>query len=64
MMRERGITYLLARDSRSLEMAFGDPPALPTSLYISPSFHVVHMVTGVVPEYIMHRYAVDAINQK
>lgn len=64
MMRQRGITYLLARDSESVEKAFGDPPALPTSLYISPSSHVVHMVTGVVPEYIMHRYAADAINQK
>ena len=64
MMRHDGITYLLAQDSPSLERAFGDPSALPTSFYISPSSHVVHMVTGIVPEYTIHRYAADAIRQK
>ncbi len=64
MMREKGITYLLARDSPSLQRAFGNPPGLPTSFYMSPSSHIVHAVTGIVPEYIMHRYAADAINQK
>ena len=64
MMRHDGISYLLVQDSLSLERAFGDPSVLPTSFYISPSSHVVHMVTGVVPEYTMHRYAADAIRQK
>jgi len=63
-MRQRGITYLLAQDSPSLERAFGDPSALPTSFYISPSSHVVHSVTGLVPEYTMHRYVAEAIRQK
>ncbi len=64
MMRERGVTYLLAQDSASVQKAFGNPPTLPTSLYISPSLHVVHKVIGVVPEYVMRRYAADAINQR
>ena len=64
MMRHDGITYLLAKDSPSLQRAFGDLSALPTSLYISPSSHVIHMVTGLVPEYIMHRYAADAIREE
>lgn len=64
MMRHEGITYLLAQDSPSLGRAFGNPTALPTSYYISPSSHVVHRVTGFVPEYMMRRYAADAIRQK
>ena len=64
MMRQKGIAYLLAQDSPSLEKAFGDPSALPTSFYISPSFHVVHIVRGVVPAYTMRRYAADAIAQR
>jgi thiol-disulfide isomerase/thioredoxin len=64
LMRQKGITYLLAQDSPSLEMAFGDPSALPTSYYISPSSHVVHSETGLVPEYIMRRYVADAIGQE
>ncbi|HUY82373.1 MAG TPA: TlpA disulfide reductase family protein [Acidobacteriaceae bacterium] len=63
MMRQKGITYLLAQDTPSLEMEFGDPSALPTSYYISPSLHVVHSVTGVAPEYVMRRYAADAMGQ-
>lgn len=64
VMRHQGITYLLAQDSQSLERAFGDPSALPTSFYISPSSHVVHTVTGIVPEYTMRRYAAEAIGQR
>ena len=64
MMRREGITYLLVQDSPSLERAFGDPSALPASFYISPSSHVVHTVTGVVPEYTMRRYVADAIGQR
>jgi thiol-disulfide isomerase/thioredoxin len=64
MMRQKGITYLLAQDSPSLRRTFGDPNSLPTSFYLSPSSHVVHTVTGLVPQYMMHRYAADAIRQK
>lgn len=64
MMQHKGITYLLAEDSPSLERAFGSPSVLPASFYISPSSHVVHTVTGVVPEYTMSRYAADAIGQE
>ena len=64
MMREKGITYRLAQFSPSLERAFGEPSALPTSYYISPSSHVVHSVKGLVPEYVMRRYAVDAMEQR
>ena len=64
MMRQKGITYLLARDSPSLQRALGNPSSLPTSFYISRSSHVVHTVTGLVPEYTMRRYVADAIRQK
>lgn len=64
MMQKKGITYLLAQDSPSLVGAFGSPNALPTSFYISQSSHVVHTVTGIVPEYIMRRYTADAIKQR
>ena len=63
-MRHRGMTYLLAQEPPSLERAFGNPSALPTSFYISPSLHVVQRVTGLVPEYTMHRYVADALRQK
>jgi cytochrome c biogenesis protein CcmG/thiol:disulfide interchange protein DsbE len=64
MMRRLGITYLLVQNSDSLQAAFGSPSALPTSYYLSPSLHVVHSVKGLVPEYIAHRYASDAIGAK
>ena len=63
-MKAKGITYLLARDSSSLQNAFGDTSSLPTTFYISPSGHVVHMVSGLVPEYMIHQYASDAIRQR
>ncbi len=63
-VKARAITYLMVRDSISLEMVFGDPTTLPTTFYISPSGHVVHIVTGVEPQYVMRMYAQDAITQK
>jgi len=63
-MKTKGITYLLARDSLSLQNAFGDTSTLPTTFYISSSGHVVHMVSGLVPEYMIHKYASDAIRQR
>ena len=64
MMQKKGVTYLLAQNSPSLQRAFGNPSGLPTSFYISPSSHIVHTVTGLVPEYVMSHYATDAINQR
>lgn len=64
MMRQKGVTYLLARDTPSLDAAFGSPNVLPTTFYLSPTSHVVHSVTGVVPEYAMNRYAGDALQQR
>lgn len=63
MMQQKGVTYLLVQDSPSLDAAFGSPDTLPTTFYLSPSSHVVHRVTGVIPEYAMNRYAADAIHQ-
>lgn len=63
-MKAKGITYLLARDSSSLQNTFGDTSTLPTTFYISPSGHVVHMVSGLVPEYMIHQYVSDAIHQR
>ncbi len=63
-MKAQGITYLVVQDTLSLEMVFGDPSSLPTTFYISPTGHVVHVVTGVEPQYVMRRYAQDAITQK
>lgn len=63
-MRQNGITYPLARYSPALQRAFGSISELPTSFYISPAQHVVHHVTGLVPQYTMRRYVADAIRQK
>lgn len=63
-MQQRGITYPLVRYSSALQSAFGSISELPTSYYISPSLHVMHHVTGLVPQYTMRRYVADAIHQK
>ena len=64
MMQQKGITYLLAQDTALLDADFGSPRSLPTTFYLSPSSHIVHSVTGVLPEYTMTRYANDALDQK
>ena len=64
MMRQKGVTYLLAQDSPEMERAFGSPAALPTSFYLTPSAHVAHTVSGIVPEYMMRRYAKDAMGER
>ncbi len=64
MMQQKGVTYLLAQDSAELERSFGSPAALPTSFYLTPSAHVVHTVSGIVPEYMMRRYAADAVGER
>lgn len=62
-MKARGVTYLLAQDSQFLVDTFGDASSLPTTYYISPSRHIVHSVSGLAPEYMMRRYAQDAISK-
>lgn len=64
MMRQKGVTYLLAQDSPQLDREFGSPAALPTSFYLSPTAHVVHTVSGIVPQYMMQRYAADAVAER
>ena len=64
MMKQKGVTYLLAEDSPELDRAFGNPAMLPTSFYLTPSAHVAHTVSGVVPEYMMRRYAKDAMGER
>lgn len=60
-MKAKGVNYLLVQDSDALENAFGSVESLPTTFYITPSHHVVHTVSGLAPEYMMKRYARDAI---
>lgn len=62
-MKAKGVTYLLAQDPASLQSTFGNTDSLPKTFYISPSGHVVHIVTGLVPEYMMKQYALDAMHQ-
>jgi thiol-disulfide isomerase/thioredoxin len=62
-MRARGVTYLLLRDSPSLEAALGGTSALPTSYYIAPSGAVLHVIRGLIPEALMARYAGQAISR-
>ncbi len=64
MMRQKGVTYLLAQDSPEIERAFGSPAALPTSFYLTPSAHVAHTVSGIVPQYMMRKYARDAMGER
>ena len=64
MMKQKGVTYLLAQDSQELDRTFGSPAALPTSFYLTPSAHVAHTVSGIVPEYMMRRYAKDAMGER
>lgn len=64
MMQQKGVTYLLAQDTPSLDAAFGSPNVLPSTFYLSSSSHIVHSVTGVIPEYAMNQYADDAIRQR
>ena len=63
MMRQKGVTYLLAQDSPELDRTFGSPAALPTSFYLTPSAHVAHTVSGIVPQYMMRKYADDAMGR-
>jgi thiol-disulfide isomerase/thioredoxin len=60
-MKAKDVNYLLVQDSDALESAFGSVGSLPTTFYITPTHHVVHTVSGLAPEYMMKRYAHDAI---
>jgi thiol-disulfide isomerase/thioredoxin len=55
-----GISYPLVRTSKSLRSTFGHVVELPTTLYISRSGRVLHTISGVIPESLMMRYAMEA----
>jgi thiol-disulfide isomerase/thioredoxin len=63
-MQARGVSYLLLRDSPSLEAAFGGISALPASFYIAPAGVVVHASQGLIPEPLMSYYAREASNRR
>lgn len=56
----KAITYPLVRSSQELHQKLGQINVLPTTLFISRSGHVVHAVTGALPEVLMRRFAHDA----
>jgi thiol-disulfide isomerase/thioredoxin len=58
---QMGISYPLVRASGPVLSTFGHVVMLPTTLYISRSGKVVHSVSGVIPEFMVKRYANDAI---
>ncbi len=62
-MISRGVSYMLARETPSLDHMVGAVSSLPTTLYISPSGRVVHATSGLIPEALMKRYAADALNR-
>jgi thiol-disulfide isomerase/thioredoxin len=58
---QMGISFPLVRATGSVRSTFGHVVMLPTTLYISRSGKVLHSVSGVIPEFLMMRYAKDAI---
>jgi thiol-disulfide isomerase/thioredoxin len=58
---QMNISFPLVRASGSVRSTFGHVVMLPTTLYISRSGRVVHTISGVIPEFLMMRYAKDAI---
>jgi thiol-disulfide isomerase/thioredoxin len=58
---QMGISYPLVRNSAPVRSVFGHVVLLPTTLYVSRSGKVVHTVSGVIPEFLVTRYAQDAI---
>ncbi len=60
LARRVGLSYSLVRSSESLHRRVGQVHSLPTTLFISRSGHVVHAVSGMVPEPLMRHFAADA----
>jgi thiol-disulfide isomerase/thioredoxin len=58
------ISYPLLQFTPSLRKAIGPIHTLPTTLYISASGRVVHVVSGAVPEAIMEHYASSAAESR
>ena len=58
---EAGISYPMLRTSGPLRAALGRVVELPTTLYISRSGKVIHTVSGVIPEEMIERYAMEAV---
>ena len=63
-MHQRGVTYLLVRDSPALDSAFGGVSVLPTSFYLAASGIVVHQTQGLIPEQLMLLYARQAMHHQ
>lgn len=63
-MQQRGVTYLLVRDSPALDSAFGGVSVLPTSFYLAASGTVVHQTRGIIPEQLMLLYAHQAMHHE
>lgn len=62
LMRRKGISYLLVRDSPAVKAAFGQVSVLPTSFYVSPSGTVVHTTRGLIPEPLMILFAHESMH--
>lgn len=60
-MASRGVTYALARESQSVDDAFGSVEGLPTTYYIDPTGKVVHTAIGLTPEPLMSHYVKDIL---
>lgn len=61
LMQQKGMTYLLVRDTEDVQAAFGPVSVLPTSFYVSASGAVVHTTRGLVPEPLMLLFAHQAM---
>jgi thiol-disulfide isomerase/thioredoxin len=55
-MASRGITYILVRETPSVDDIFGAVEGLPTTFYISATGKVVHTARGLIPEILMKHY--------
>ena len=63
-MIERGGNYPLAKANAALDDAVGGLAELPTTLYISRSGRVVHLVSGLASEDRVKAYVQDAIHSQ
>lgn len=63
-MAARGGNYPLAKTNAALENAVGGVAELPTTLYISRSGRVVHLVSGLAREDRVEEYVQDAIRSQ
>ena len=55
-MTSRGVTYILARETPSVDDIFGAVDGLPTTFYINATGKVVHTARGLIPEILAKHY--------